>query len=76
MNLNYYWLSEDEHAKACGRLFKEKLKAIPPFKDAIERSGKKYPPVILKDWMPYTDAFITLLQEFVRECETVQVQFT
>jgi hypothetical protein len=69
--LNYYWLSENEHARVCGRLLKEKLKTIPPFKEAVEKSGKKYPSVRLSAWLPYCDEFIRLIQDYVKECEQI-----
>lgn len=66
--LNYSWLDDDEHALECRKLYQEKLRVIPPFKAAMERSRKKYPPIKAADWVPHTAEFIHILEEFVREC--------
>jgi hypothetical protein len=48
------------------------LKTIPPFKEVVEKSGKKYPTVSLSAWLPYCAEFIRLIQDYVKECERVE----
>jgi hypothetical protein len=70
-SLNYAWLDDDEHALKCQQVYKEKLLTIPPFKEAIEKSTKKYPSVPIKKWIPYTDSIVQIMEDFVRECEGI-----